>query len=390
MKNNKSLNFYDSYQEIVKQYLDYINNQRLNKTDFAFSSKRISSPFARCFAVFGIYNFSNKFLFDYDKDIIASCIIRDLKFYINEKYNSREYYNYKSPSQLLCFSLTALYCLERVEAYKKELKLIIEPYLKINIKEYFLEHKVFTAEPKSGNFAMFLAIILIYSRDWLEINTQDKINYWVDCHLGSLNNFNLWGNKDFFAQFQNAYHQYEIFDYLNINIFENKKLIDKIIDIQDRDGHFGPLPGGGGCYDFDAIKILTLYKSNNENTYDSLLRFAKKITFEQNKDGGFSESYDFYPLRIKSQLRFFIQFFKMKNIDKFIPLAKQYFYITLKNPVFNNNHFCDKTLKKWSDSDLWNSWFRVLALTNSFLYMENNESSVYYKRIKFPGIGFSN
>ena len=63
--------------------------------------------------------------------------------------------------------------------------------------------------------------------------------------------------------------------------------------------------GGGGCYDFDAIKILTLYKSNNENTYDSLLRFAKKLTFEQNKDGGFSESYDFYPLRIKSQFRFY-------------------------------------------------------------------------------------
>ena len=35
----------------------------------------------------------------------------------------------------------------------------------------------------------------------------------------------------------------------------------------------------------------------------------------------------------------------MKNIDKFIPLAKQYFYITLKNPVFNNNHFVIKLLK---------------------------------------------
>ena len=156
MKNNKSLNFYDSYQEIVKQYLDYINNQRLNKTDFAFSSKRISSAFARCFAVFGIYNFSNKFLFDYDKDIIASCIIRDLKFYINEKYNSREYYNYKSPSQLLCFSLTALYCLERVEAYKKELKLIIEPYLKINIKEYFWNIKFLLPNLKVAILQCFL------------------------------------------------------------------------------------------------------------------------------------------------------------------------------------------------------------------------------------------
>ena len=390
MNNKKSEYFYNSHKLIVKKYINYINNQRLNQTDFSFSNNKISSPFARCFAIFGIYNFSNKLFSENDKDMLGLTIVRDLKYFINEKFNPQEFYKYKSPSQLLSFSLTALYCLGRLEVNKKELRSIIEPYLRLNIKEYFLENKVFTAAPRSGNFAMFLGVVLIYARDWLGINTEEKINYWVKCHISSLNNLNLWGKKDFYSQFQSAYHQYEIFDYLNINIFKNKKLINNIINIQDHEGHFGPFPGGGGCYDFDAIKIITLHKCKNVNIYSSLLLFAESLLQEQNKDGGFSESYNFYPLSIKSQIRFLKGIFRLKNIDKFFPLTKQYFYITIKNPIFNNNHFCIRTTKKWSDSDLWNSWFRVLSLTNTLLFLENDELLDYYKRIKFPGIGFSN
>ena len=59
----------------------------------------------------------------------------------------------------------------------------------------------------------------------------------------------------------------------------------------------------------------------------------------------------------------------------------------LKNPIFYNNHFCIHTSKKWSDSDLWNSWFRVLALTNVILFSENQK--INFRKIKFPGIGYS-
>ena len=72
-----------------------------------------------------------------------------------------------------------------------------------------------------------------------------------------MNKYSLWGNNDFYSQYQSSYHQYEIFNYLEIDIFDNKKLIRNIINLQDFEGHYGPYPGGGGCYDFDAIKILT-------------------------------------------------------------------------------------------------------------------------------------
>ena len=380
---------FKSYKLIVNKYCNYINGQRLNKTDFALSNKNVSSPFARCFAIFGRYNFSTQLWTEGEKDILAFYILKDLKLFINQKYNLKDFYNYKAPSQLLTFSLTALYCLDRVNDNKKFLRSIIEPYLIIDIKKYFIEHKVLTAEPTSGNFAMFLAIILIYARDWLNIDTQEKINYWTKSHLKNLNNLNLWGNNDFYAQFQSGYHQYEIFDYLKINIFDNKKIIRNIIKIQDFEGHYGPFPGGGGCYDFDAIRLLTLSQCDEINTHKSIYNFVKSLIKEQNKNGGFSESYDFYPLRIKSQIRYFIKILSLKNIDNIVPLAKQYFYIILRNPIFNNNHFCIHTNKKWSESDLWNSWFRVLSLTNSLLFLNRKESLDSYKKIKFPGIGYS-
>ena len=97
-----------------------------------------------------------------------------------------------------------------------------------NLKSYFFDHKVFTSEPRSGNFAMFIAVILIYARDWLKIDTQNQINYWVESHIKNLNKYSLWGNNDFYSQYQSSYHQYEIFNYLKIDIFDNKKLIRKI------------------------------------------------------------------------------------------------------------------------------------------------------------------
>ena len=385
--NKASNNYINNYKFVIEKYLNYINFQRLNKTDFAFSNIKKTSPYARCFAIFGLYNFSFQVLSEHEKDLLALAVMKDLESFIFHKFNPKDFYNYKAPSQLLNFSLTALYCLGRLNEYERKLRLIIDPYLKINLKSYFFDHKVFTSEPRSGNFAMFIAVILIYARDWLKIDTQNQINYWVESHIKNLNKYSLWGNNDFYSQYQSSYHQYEIFNYLKIDIFDNKKLIRNIINLQDFEGHYGPYPGGGGCYDFDAIKILTLSDNNDEEIKKSINIFAKELIKEQNKNGGFSESYQFYPLKLKSQIRYLIKIISIKNIENLLPLIKQYFYIMLKNPVFYNNHFCVHTSKKWSDPDLWNSWFRVLALTNVILFSENQK--INFRKIKFPGIGYS-
>ena len=55
--NKSSNNYINNYQFVIEKYLNYINYQRLNKTDFAFSNIKKTSPYARCFAIFGLNNF---------------------------------------------------------------------------------------------------------------------------------------------------------------------------------------------------------------------------------------------------------------------------------------------------------------------------------------------
>ena len=64
---------------------------------------------------------------------------------------------------------------------------------------------------------MFLAINLLYLRDFLGIDTTQSIYEWTNYHLNSRNRFGFWGPNSFsYLQFQNGYHQYEILNYLGL------------------------------------------------------------------------------------------------------------------------------------------------------------------------------
>ena len=71
------------------------------------------------------------------------------------------------------------------------------------------------------------------------------------------------------------------FSSIDLNLF---KLVD-------HRGHFAPYPGGGGCYDYDAIFLLTQESicSTSKHT-DLLVKTFNTLINEQNSDGGFCES----------------------------------------------------------------------------------------------------
>lgn len=112
---------------------------------------------------------------------------------------------------------------------------------------------------QSGNQAMFLAIFLLHARDYLGIDTSAQIDQWVDLHLVAMNRFGFWGpsNGMTHLQFQNGYHQYEIFEYLGVKTSREEEAVAAVRALADPKGHFAPYPGGGGCYDYDAVSILT-------------------------------------------------------------------------------------------------------------------------------------
>jgi len=234
--------------------------------------------------------------------------------------------------------------------------------------------------------AMFWAILLIHSRDILGFDTSRSIEEWIEFHIINMNKFGFWGNKRNmnYLMFQNGYHQYEVFDYLRINEdFWNlaAKNIDKL---KDSDYQYAPYPGGGGCYDYDAIYILT--SNNNKNDYlESVNKTVNSIIKSQNKDGGFCESHFIRPRNLKNILKNLNHFISSRNKNKLEVLKR---IISIQRPVHNKIHtHWTNYSRDWNESDLWDSWFRLLLIARYDIAYDPKKFSEW-GFINYPGIGF--
>src|SRR4029453_13888710 len=92
-------------------------------------------------------------------------------------------------------------------------------------------------------------------------------------------------------QFQNGYHQYEILEYLGSHNPRQRESLDAVASLVDAEGHFAPYPGGGACYDYDAVFLLTPQgRVTDSQTRHLLDRTARTLIAEQQPNGGFAES----------------------------------------------------------------------------------------------------
>ena len=154
----------------------------------------------------------------------------------------------------------------------------------------------------------------------------------------------------------------------------------------DDKGHFAPYPGGGGCYDYDAIYILTGAGSKVIAKHRNvLIRTAKTILTEQNIDGGFCESLYIRPRTVDNILQSAIHIFSAHGAARAERLRQS---ITLLRPKHNhiNTHWSDYS-RKWNESDLWDSWFRMLTIARIDVALDPLKISKW-GFIDYPGIGF--
>ena len=68
-----------------------------------------------------------------------------------------------------------------------------------------------------------------------------------------------------------------------LGILQQKNFCYYLINI----GHFAPWPGGGACYDYDAIFMLTSKFVDEFGQEPVLRKTLDTIINEQNSDGGF-------------------------------------------------------------------------------------------------------
>jgi hypothetical protein len=354
------------------------------------------SPFAY------IFYFYTKYLIG---DSLYKTISEKNKIFQNLKINLNEYlilrknelnknnllYD-KAYLQLLCFTLSLIVIL-----FKKPISLPKKFfYLSDDIESYLDSIKADLGKAQSGNLSMFQFIQMAYlyklNKDQ---NILSKIDLWKKYFMKHKNNRGFWSKKKYFTylEFQNSYHQHEIFIKNNNNLL-NENTLSSIIKKQSFDYHFAPYPGGGSCYDYDAIYLIVNYLIKNTKSFhkykSTLKNIHKNILFSQNIDGGFSECiYDLSSVRsLPNYLKHFIN---ANNIITLFERVKSSLNIFFRHPVIKT-HWTTKH-RKWNQSSIWDTWFRLLLISKiEYLFIKNKtylklQTNINWKFIDFYGLG---
>ena len=364
-------------------------NQFIDKLEtpngFKLFERSKLSPYARCFAIFNKYLLKEFEWLEKRCEKISNDLNIDLyKLYQNKINNSIDWRYDKPFLQLFCFTLSCLNILNR-KLNNQNLEILIK-LLDIDVKMSLKKKGVDQGLEKSGNYSMFIAIFNIYANKYLQIERSQQIQEWLDFNIRSINKNGFWGNsaKIDYLQFQNGYHQYEIFEHLKIKEVPWNKAARNTLLMGDEYGHFAPYPGGGGCYDYDATFILTSEFVDDIGQKNILKKTINSILNDQNSDGGFCESKH-------------LKYYKFPNIKNIINhVISQPNHIRFWSIIMNLNFsrykhrniysYWAQPYRYWNESNSWDTFFRLLTIYRICNFLNMTEKDLF-KINNFPGIG---
>ena len=366
--------------------INFVRSSFDGNVDFFFTPNSDASSFSRCFGIFCFNFFLIGHEYNNSKKKIVEAIINDLDNYRSLRLKKCENILLdKHYLQLLSFSLSALYLTSQ-----NELKSLDIHYFTGPIDELKRAINYASSRPDVstyGNINMAHAVILIWMTESGILQDSSMLDEWVITHIANMNKFGFWGNIDnpTYLQFQNGYHQYEIFDYLSLIIKKEVEAASMVAEMADPFGSFAPHPGGGGCYDYDAIHIITRLPSSKILPYrDLLFKAANSIIKNQNVDGGFCETHCLRPRNFKNLKK------NLKHIISPMPDRKGRLvhFLRMLRSVNNqyNTHFTQYQ-RQWGESNLWDTWFRLKSLDRIQVKLDPNNKTAC-GHINFPGIGF--
>lgn len=346
-----------------------------------------SSPYALCFAIFGLNLLNDRHTLISNKSYWNLLLRKNIdKFKANRILLAINLNTDKPYLQLLTFTLSSLRILDTLD--NDPLKEHVLPLLDQDIFKILKSKGVFKGEPQSGNFAMFYAILLEHAKLFLGVDTSLRIEKWIEMHLNQINSQGFWGDYSnmTYLQFQNGYHQYEILEYFNVENKFSGIAAQNVALLSDIKGQFAPYHGGGGCFDYDAIFII-LGSSDKpiKQYYELLTQTLKNILISQSKDGGFSESKYIRPRSVSNIFLAFKHVISRKNSLTRIESIR--YNLTLLRNKHNKikTHWSDEP-RGWSESNLWDSWFRMLTIARLDLALKQTKTDDW-GFINYPGIG---
>lgn len=369
---------------VVDMFSNFIQTCQLYKNGSSLTVNSETSDFAFCFGIFSVFLIRNQFLFS-DAHDVANSLRENIR---KERARFQECPKHKSYRQLLAFSLSALATLGLLN--EDPLDDLIVEQVTCDVAKELYEQGCLDGRAGSGNHAMFLAIFLLHAKDKLGLNMNAQIDLWVELHLKHMNRFGFWGvgRGITHLQFQNGYHQHEILEYLGVENPRSEATISAVRSLADAYGHFAPYPGGGGCYDYDAVFMLTPGgRIPDSQTRGLLIRTAESIIASQNKDGGFCESQNVRPRSLANLWRFALHIFNACENHSAMKERLRY-GLALQRIKHNRIHtHWSRYSRRWDESDLWDSWFRMLTLARIEVALDPSKA-VDWGFINNPGIGY--
>ena len=381
-----SKGFEDSLElELKNRASAFLSICRSDEGEYRLTPASETSPFTLCFALFLSQLLGRLEDLKPEFPFLAKQVVKGLREYGQQREKFVELHTDKAFLQLLAFSLSSLHLLDAHADHP--VGDIVEPLIPRDMKTYLVDVHAFEGVPQSGNLAMCMAVLAIYARDYLGMATDRHIADWVEGHLVHMNKYGFWGEERVtHLQFQNGYHQYEILEYLEVENPKIENAVEFVRQIADRRGQFAPYFGGSGCYDYDAISIVTSSERVLTDEDIALLKLtAGTILGEQNADGGFSESQWVRPRTPKSVLSGV-----RHTLEGEATLMRERgrYFVALLSPKHNriDTHWTEYS-RHWGESNLWDTWFRLLTLARIDCAI-NAANRKRWGFINFPGIGF--
>jgi len=366
----------------------FVKACRTGETEFSLTREGSTSCFSRCFGLFNIHLLGMGNEVVGSEDELAGRICHDLdETLAQRKAAGADPRKDKHYLQLLTFSLSALSTIGKVNA--APVAKHVRPLLLTadSMASFLSSAGVFEGRATSGNLAMFHAILLWHARLYMGLDTSAAIEKWNDLHLQRRNRFGFWGSstKMTYLQFQNGFHQYEMLHYPVLRSDEaTETAAQNTARMADGSGQFAPYPGGGGCYDYDAIALIAA--ARNPRAFAHLVtRTLNTLLASQNDDGGFCESTLVRPRTVKNLTR---QLAHCTNLAYPGVGERIRYFATLLQPKHNLvvTHWT-KRHRGWNESDLWDTWFRLMSIATMDKILET-ASGIKWHFINYPGIGY--
>jgi len=340
-----------------------------NRCRYKFHANADDTIFCTCFALFilDLFKESDKFTCQEKQEWISylqsfqnkeSGYFEPHKYYHNDKERNRY--------QLTCFCLSALRILDAEPEFP--LGFVEQWKTPDDIRKYLYGRGCHEGRPGSGNKAMFLAIFLTFEYERTkEEHLLDKINTWFEFHDETQNRNGFWGSdlkSCYLHGLQNGFHQFVVYFYWQREIHKFDRIVDIALSSQDRKGFFAPTPGGEACHDYDTIHILAAAHTKTDYRKKEIQARMRKafqaILGTRVNDGGFCQS----KCRLASLmdfLKYVPVYFSNRSVYLWYYRARVTFAVLLRQKSTVHTGWT-KESRYWDESNLWDTWFRCLAL----------------------------